>query len=647
MEKIKYSKTITSLRGLSVLGVLLYHSKLSFFKGGYLGVDVFFVISGFLIGNIIFSDHFNLKFSFKNFYIRRLRRLLPALVFTIIFTYVISYFIFLPDDFKVFNYSIPYSLLFVGNIFFWKTNDYFSPSTDIMPLSHLWSLSIEEQFYIFFPFFIFLLFKVNYFRKNIKTIIFIGILLSFLYTISNFYNLPFDCPTTNCIQVTNFYWLHTRAWEILAGVLINFMQIRITSSNNKYLLTGFYMIVLSFLFVDSTYKHPGFITLPIIIGTTLVILSSLSNDNNILSRSNVLYFLGKISYSLYLIHYPFFVIRNYFGLNLIIFEDIDILPLLLIVLSIIISYFMWKYIETPFRSYKFIKNKIFLLTSTILVAALFFISITSIVPVKPLNDEYNKFNFSTNFSIKRDCFFEDIPEVISNIDACMMPKDGKDNVLILGSSVAKNIYNGLSKATEDSIHLDLVVVTGCPPLIEKYEFDISNFSETKCEVLYTQINKNLKEKSYSKIILSYQWGELVKKEVSEDFTLLDYTFDKIISQLPKEKLLIIGQPVRWNTRLDIFALRELNFQNKISNVNSSNINKGLFTTEEKFNYKMTNLELSSYSLINYFCEENKCLLYKKVNDIYFFTSGDFIHISDYFSELIGLDILDTLYNQTS
>ena len=647
MEKIKYSKTITSLRGLSVLGVLLYHSKLSFFKGGYLGVDVFFVISGFLIGNIIFSDHFNLKFSFKNFYIRRLRRLLPALVFTIIFTYVISYFIFLPDDFKVFNYSIPYSLLFVGNIFFWKTNDYFSPSTDIMPLSHLWSLSIEEQFYIFFPFFIFLLFKVNYFRKNIKTIIFIGILLSFLYTISNFYNLPFDCPTTNCIQVTNFYWLHTRAWEILAGVLINFMQIRITSSNNKYLLTGFYMIVLSFLFVDSTYKHPGFITLPIIIGTTLVILSSLSNDNNILSRSNVLYFLGKISYSLYLIHYPFFVIRNYFGLNLIIFEDIDILPLLLIVLSIIISYFMWKYIETPFRSYKFIKNKIFLLTSTILVAALFFISITSIVPVKPLNDEYNKFNFSTNFSIKRDCFFADIPEVISNIDACMMPKDGKDNVLILGSSVAKNIYNGLSKATEDSIHLDLVVVTGCPPLIEKYEFDISNFSETKCEVLYTQINKNLKEKSYSKIILSYQWGELVKKEVSEDFTLLDYTFDKIISQLPKEKLLIIGQPVRWNTRLDIFALRELNFQNKISNVNSSNINKGLFTTEEKFNYKMTNLELSSYSLINYFCEENKCLLYKKVNDIYFFTSGDFIHISDYFSELIGLDILDTLYNQTS
>ena len=171
MKKIKYLTTITSLRGLSVLGVLLYHSKYSFFKGGFLGVDVFFVISGFLIGNIIFSDHFNLKFSFKNFYIRRLRRLLPALVFTIIFTYVISYFIFLPDDFKVFNYSIPYSLLFVGNIFFWKTNDYFSPSTDILPLSHLWSLSIEEQFYLFFPFFIFLLFKVNYFRKNIKTII--------------------------------------------------------------------------------------------------------------------------------------------------------------------------------------------------------------------------------------------------------------------------------------------------------------------------------------------------------------------------------------------------------------------------------------------------------------------------------------------
>ena len=647
MKKIKYLTTITSLRGLSVLGVLLYHSKYSFFKGGYLGVDVFFVISGFLIGNIIFSEQFNHKFSFNNFYVKRLRRLIPALVFTILLTYIVSYLIFLPEDFKVFNYSVSYTLLFVGNIFFWKTNDYFSPSTDIMPLSHLWSLSIEEQFYLLFPFFIFLLFKVNYFRKNIKIIILIGIVLSFVYSISNFYNLPFDCPTTNCIQTTNFYWLHTRAWEILAGVLINFIQIKSTSFNNRYLLIGFIVIISSFIFVDSTFKHPGFITLPVIFGTTLIILSSLNNDTNLLSRSHILYFLGKISYSLYLIHFPFFVIRNYFGLNLIILKDFDVLPLLIIILSIIISYFMWKYIETPFRNYKFIKNKTFLYTSTILIATLFFISTSSIAPVKQLNNEYKKFNFSTNFSIKRDCFFEDIPEVISDVDSCMMPKDDKENVLILGSSIAKNIYSGLSKATGNSIHLDLVVVTGCPPLIKKYEFDISNFSETKCEVLYTQINKNLNEKNYSKIILSYQWGELAKKAISEDFTLLDYTFDNIIAQLPKEKLLIIGQPVRWITRLDIFALRELNFQNKINNLNSTNIQRGLFTTEEKFNNKMKNLELSSYSLINYFCEGDKCLLYKKVNDIYFFTSADFIHISDYFSKLIGEEILNTLYNQTS
>ena len=120
VNKLNYSKTITSLRGISVLGVLLYHSKYSYFEGGFLGVDVFFVISGYLIGNIIFSQFSTNEFSFRVFYKRRIRRLIPSLIFTLFFTYLISYFIFLPGDFEIFEDSIIYTLFFIGNIFFGK-----------------------------------------------------------------------------------------------------------------------------------------------------------------------------------------------------------------------------------------------------------------------------------------------------------------------------------------------------------------------------------------------------------------------------------------------------------------------------------------------------------------------------------------------
>ena len=642
MKKIVYLKTITSLRGVSVLGVLLYHSKYSLFQMGYLGVDVFFVISGFLIGNIIFSELSSNQFKFTSFYIKRLRRLLPSLIFTLVSTSIVSYLIFLPEDFEIFMNSVSYTLLFVGNIFFWKTNDYFSPSTDIMPLSHLWSLAIEEQFYLIFPFLIFIIFKNKFFRKNLKWIILIGILLSFIYTISEFYNLPFECPTTNCIEVTNFYWLHTRAWEMLVGALLNFIKLSDSIFKINFLYIGLFMVLFSFVYMPNSLSHPGLGTLPAIFGTVLIILSSLNNDNNFLSKSSLMYFLGKISYSLYLIHFPIFVIRNYFVLNFKIYKNFDILPIFLIVLSVFIGYFMWKYIEIPFRNYKFITDRKFLITLLLAILAILIITVSSIIPDKTLNSKYENFNFLTDFDINRECFFEDVPDNLLKIDLCMNPIEGKKNVLVTGSSIAQNIYSGLSKTTQDSTNFDVVIITGCPPFIERYEFDIVNVIENKCEVLYKQINKNLIEKNYSKIVLSYQWGELINNQIKEDASLFDYTLDNILTKLPKEKLFIVGQPVSWNVRLNIFAMRELSFKNRVDDFNSSNFDKSIFANNEIFKKKMIELKIDSYSLIDYFCNDNKCLTYQKVNDTYYFVSSDFTHISDYFTQKIGQDIFSKL-----
>lgn len=641
-EKISYLRTITSLRGISVLGVLLYHSKYQLFASGFLGVDVFFVISGFLIGNILFSEIENNHFKFTTFYLKRLRRLLPALIFTILFSILLSYLFLLPEDYKLFNYSIPYTLFFVGNYFFWKTNDYFSPDTDIMPLSHLWSLSIEEQFYIIFPFLMFLLFRFNFSRSNLKSIIFFGIFISFIYTIFGFYNLPIECPATNCIEITNFYWLHTRAWELLIGVFLNFFTLRKPRFNRVFLLIGFFLIVFSFMITQNKYSHPGIGTLPSILGTVLIILSSEKNDINFLSKSSILYFLGKISYSLYLIHFPIFVIRNYFGLNFKIFKNLDVLPILFIFLSILISFLMWKNIEAPLRDINYISNKNFLILLSFGVALILTLSLSSLLPEKTLNSEYEKFHFSTDFNIKRECFFENIPEDLIEIDKCMKPQNGKTNILIVGSSVAQNIYKGLLEVEQSSLNFDLVVATGCPPLLEKYDFNIPNFSENKCEVIYKQVNKNILQNNYAKVVIIYQWGELLNKEVEEGKFLFDYTIENILKKVSKNDLFIIGQPVIWNTRLDIFAIRELNLKNSLDNYNSANINGSIFASEQKLKEKLSYLKINSYSLIDFFCKDKKCLLFQIENDKYFFVSGDYIHISEYFSQKIGLELFNRL-----
>lgn len=635
-------KTITSLRGISILGVLFYHAKFEWFQQGYLGVDVFFVISGFLIGNIIFSEIKNYQFKFSIFYTRRLRRLMPSLVVTIVSSYIIFYYVFLPEDFELLKNSIPYTLLFFGNIFFWNTSDYFSPSTDIMPLSHLWSLAIEEQFYFIFPLVIFFIFKNKVISRHIKLLLFLGIVLSFFYTISGYYNLPFDCPTSNCIEVTNFYWLHTRVWEILVGVLLNFVNLNSSFFNKNFIYLGSLLILLSFNFSLNSLSHPGVGTLLTIFGTIIVIISSLKNDDNLLSRSSLLYFLGKISYSLYLIHFPIFVIKNYFDFKVNLFQNFDIAATLLIFLSVFIAFFMWKYIETPFRDLELISNKNFFKIFIFSILSIFIVVYSQIIPDKSINAEFENFNFSTDFNIKRECFFEKIPENLSIIDSCMTPIEDKQNVIIIGSSVAQNIYYGLSNSSQD-INFGLVSVPGCPPLLEPYQYELLNLSENNCGIIYERVLKNLKEKEYSTIILNYQWHELINKQISDDSSLFDYTVQNLLLNISKDKLFIVGQPVRWNSSLKAYALRELNFMNTVNMFSSSNLSNNIFITEEIFKLKMFEFQINSYSLIENYCHENKCLVYEKLGDVYYFTSGDFIHISNYFSLKIAKTIINNLH----
>ena len=228
---INYRPEIDGLRAISIISVVIYHAQLKLnnnviFSGGFLGVDIFFVISGYLICSIIFKELLEKKsFSFKNFFVRRARRILPALIFLIFVSSFFSYFILQPSALSNFSKSSISSIFFSSNIFFWQVDSmYMAESQLLNPLLHTWSLSVEEQFYLFFPVVIFLIFKID--KKFLFPFI---LLLMFLSIFSTWYG------SKNHI-IFNFYSITSRIWELGIGSLIvyyEYFKKKFSFSQNK------------------------------------------------------------------------------------------------------------------------------------------------------------------------------------------------------------------------------------------------------------------------------------------------------------------------------------------------------------------------------------------------------------------------------
>jgi len=637
IEKIKFSKTINALRGISIVGVLFYHAKFDLFQGGFLGVDVFFVISGYLIGNLLLSQDLQKNNLLKNFYTNRLRRLFPALITTLIFTYFLNYFYLLPGDFQSFKISMIYSLIFAANFYFWKETDYFSQSIDTLSLSHLWSLGIEEQFYLLFPILLILFTKFKFLKTNIFKLLFLISLLSFIYNLLDFYNLPLECPAENCIEITNFYWLHTRIWELLIGVLANFIT-KLVKFNKIVFCLGFLIIVSSFIFLNSNFQHPGFSTLYLVIGTVLVINSSYNYEVNFLSNSRILNFLGNVSYSLYLLHFPIFVIKNYYRFELKILRGFDILPYVLIFISILLSFFSWKYIENPLRNKKKFNNNFIYKFSTISFLTILFLT-TNFVPFREFNSENFNYIYSTDFKIKKTCFFESFSENLEDINQCLNPNEGKQNILIVGSSLAQNLYKGFSEVNNENLNIDYIAVTGCPPFISDFEYDIRQFNEQKCENIYTAIKKNSKIIIYDKVILIFDWSSLNLEEENLSKQLIDKVIEGSLEVIQKRNLIFTGQPIIWENRLDILINREIFLKNgNLNKFNSNYLKEDIFSYEKLVTDKLSQNNINYFSFINFFCLDEKCVLFEESEGYNYVYSPDYSHISDYFSKKIANEI---------
>ena len=392
--KIIYRPEIDGLRAIAVLAVIFYHANISLFghspfKGGFIGVDIFFVISGYLITSIIFKEVLlTNNFSFTNFYKRRIRRIIPALLFVILLSLPFGWIYLIPSSFIDFSKSILFSLGFSSNFYFYFTGqEYGAENGLIKPFLHTWSLSVEEQFYIIFPIIFLILFK------NFKK--YLGIILLILFCTSLFLS---DIYSKSNASIA-FYFLQTRVWELLAGSLLAYCE-GIGLKKKKIprifniLLTnvGILLIILSIVFLKIPYfPHPSFYTLPAVIGVCLVIWFSQKDELTcrILS-SKPFVGIGLISYSLYLFHYPIFAFARINDS----FSSGDIYEkCFLFVILFLLSIFSYLFIERPARN----KNYDF---KFILFPILASITI---------------FIFLNIYIIKENGFKDRVPEILKNV----------------------------------------------------------------------------------------------------------------------------------------------------------------------------------------------------------------------------------------
>ena len=546
--KIDYRPEIDGLRAIAVLLVILYHAEISFnnnilFQFGFIGVDIFFVISRYLITCLILKElKINKKFSFLNFYERRARRLLPALFFVMVFSLPLAWFYLLPNNFLDYSKSIIFSIFFIFNFYFHFTGlEYGAPDSLLKPFLHTWSLAVEEQFYIIFPILLIIIFK--YFQKYLFKILIIIFFVSLFFAEYSARNNP----------SANFYFLHTRMWELIAGSFLAYFEIfKDNKKNNQYFnnfgsLFGLILIAIYFFLYNKDTLHPSLLTLIPVIGTCFIIqFCRQRNWLKLILSSKLFVGVGLISYSLYLWHYPIFAIARVKDSTPSEYDKFEWIALTFI-LSLI-TYFL---VEKFFKNRLAFSKRLLTSLSTLLVVLIFFNSYI----ISKEGFKY-KLQITDNYSLDNEAHKD---EWINFVKEIGMPKFSKVNnkkVLIIGNSHANDTFNlfylnkDLFKSYDFSI-INVHIACFYEFLNRKFKNDMTLY----CRQVFADKDYSEAEKLFSKselIILSTKWFE-------NDLEKLDL----LIRQLKKEnkKILLLNNSLEVNTKirrgfhiLDFFVL---------------------------------------------------------------------------------------------
>jgi peptidoglycan/LPS O-acetylase OafA/YrhL len=502
---VQYRREIDGLRALAVIPVLLFHAGFQSFSGGYIGVDIFFVISGYLITSIIINDLHAGTFSILKFYERRARRILPALFLVMFVSLPFAYLWMSPTGLHDFSKSVIAVSLFLSNILFWKEAGYFATANELKPLLHTWSLAVEEQYYVLFPLFLMLAWRFG--QRWIISLLFVAALASLAVS---------EWALARYISAS-FYLLPTRGWELLIGALAAFYLFSNTNTNEKpthlrlaaYQAAssmGLLLITYAVFAYDKFTPFPGVNALLPTIGAVLIVL--FANTQTLVGKllgSKWLVGIGLISYSTYLWHQPLFSFVRHGSIQ----EPSKIVYLLLILVSLLLAYLTWKFVETPFRNKNIVKRKQILWFG--LIGSLFFIAV-GLVGIYNKGFE-KRFNMPTSLSSSFDltpaawgCF--DKPQAHTRSDwLCDIgSKQAKPSFIVFGDSHARSMFDAFSEAgNQANKHGVYIGVSGCTAFLDIYKLHKDEI-DVDCNLINKRVYEYVKANKISKVFLIGKWS---------------------------------------------------------------------------------------------------------------------------------------------
>lgn len=423
-----YRPEIDGLRAIAVLSVIFSHANFTAFGGGFVGVDVFFVLSGYLITRIILGEYEDGRFSLVRFYERRARRILPALFFVLLACLPFAWALFMPADYEGFSKSLIATAFSVSNFYFWKKTDYFAAEAGEVPLLHTWSLGLEEQYYMLFP----LLFLWRFRTSTIFRIVALIAVCSLAYSEWAAWGIP----------TANYYLLPGRAWEILAGSLCAFsVHAGSRKPNGLLAMLGLAMIIAAIFIYEPSTRIPSVMALLPVVGTALFILFSSSENlaGKLLSQP-VLVWIGKISFSAYLWHQPVFAFWRIHNLD----TPSPTIMVGLIALVLALAAVTWLLIEQPFRQKR---TSTFRLAASVSGIVLAFTAVGVFGIVKdgvPSRIDPKLFAFIDGTTWSTDCLIQvehGLPALPKK--DCVFQKNGRADYAIWGDSIGSSIAPAL------------------------------------------------------------------------------------------------------------------------------------------------------------------------------------------------------------
>jgi peptidoglycan/LPS O-acetylase OafA/YrhL len=464
---MQYRPDVDGLRMVAVGAVVLFHLQVPYVTGGYVGVDIFFVISGYLISAILFSELETGRYSLLSFYERRARRILPALFLVLVATAAAACVLMIPPDIVDVGKSTLATLAFVANFYFWQTSGYFAGAAELQPLLHMWSLAVEEQFYIVFPLFLWLGFRIP---RHLFLLLFWGLASGSLAV--SIYGAVYY-PTAS------FYVPVTRAWELMTGAvvarpdfLLPLMARRLPGILNSALsLAGLAAVAAPVFILDPNSAFPGINSISPVLGAALVILTGRNGPTpvaRVLSLRPVVR-IGLISYSLYLWHWPIWVLSGEFTW----FDRQQAWPkLALVALSVLLAWASWRFVEAPFRDRsKTSRAGIFRFSAAggtfLATLALVMFVFPSAMAMNRLTAaqldlvQYEDYRDLQEFP-HADCFVRRSSD--KGLPGSCPAKAGSNDTLIWGDSFAEQLVPGLMTWGGGGQLLQ-VTSGGCPPLL--------------------------------------------------------------------------------------------------------------------------------------------------------------------------------------